>query len=66
MSALLTTAVGSYPKPDYLQRARTQFDRAQISRQELEELEKRATREWIQIQEEVGTSWWTANCIAGT
>ncbi|MFQ5945390.1 MAG: methionine synthase [Anaerolineae bacterium] len=51
---LLTTAVGSYPKPSYLRKARGQFARGQISRAELEELEKQATREWIAFQEEIG------------
>ncbi|MDQ7818940.1 MAG: methionine synthase [Armatimonadota bacterium] len=51
---LPTTAVGSYPKPDYLLEARRKFARRQISKEELTELERRATREWIRIQEEVG------------
>ncbi len=52
--ALLTTSVGSFPKPDYLVKARNAYARGQISREELEELEKRATREWIEFQEEIG------------
>jgi 5-methyltetrahydropteroyltriglutamate--homocysteine methyltransferase len=51
---LPTTAVGSYPKPDYLLEARRKFARRQISREELADLERRATREWIRIQDEIG------------
>jgi 5-methyltetrahydropteroyltriglutamate--homocysteine methyltransferase len=51
---LLTTSVGSFPKPDYLRKARTKFQRGEISATELLELERKATREWIDIQEEVG------------
>lgn len=51
---LPVTAVGSYPKPSYLLEARRKHLRQQISREELTELERRATREWIQIQEELG------------
>ena len=51
---LLTTAVGSYPKPDYITRARNQFARGDIGAQELEELEKKATAHWIHVQEELG------------
>ncbi len=54
MSALLTTAVGSFPKPDYLTRARNQYRKNEISREQLEELERQATREWIAFQEEIG------------
>jgi len=51
---LPTTAVGSYPKPPYLLEARRKHLRNQIGKAELTELERRATREWIQIQEELG------------
>lgn len=54
MAALLTTSVGSFPKPPYLLQARNRFAAGKMSREELEELEKRATREWIQVQEELG------------
>jgi 5-methyltetrahydropteroyltriglutamate--homocysteine methyltransferase len=53
-NVLLTTSVGSFPKPDYLKKARTKFQRGDINRGELLELEQRATREWIAIQEELG------------
>ena len=51
---LLTTAVGSYPKPDYITRARTQVARGKMEPCELRELEKQATAHWIQVQEELG------------
>jgi 5-methyltetrahydropteroyltriglutamate--homocysteine methyltransferase len=52
--ALLTTSVGSFPKPPYLQKARNAFARGDILAQELEKLEERATREVIALQEELG------------
>ena len=52
--ALLTTTVGSFPKPSYLTRARTAFARGQISRDELKELEEKAVRECIALQEDIG------------
>lgn len=51
---LPTTSVGSFPKPDYLTEARFKFSRKQITREELTELEKKATTEWIKFQEEIG------------
>jgi 5-methyltetrahydropteroyltriglutamate--homocysteine methyltransferase len=51
---LPVTAVGSYPKPAYLLDARRKYLRRQIDKDALTELERRATREWIQIQEELG------------
>ena len=51
---LLTTTVGSFPKPDYLARARNQFSLGKIGRQELAALERQATAEVIRLQEEVG------------
>ena len=53
-TVLPTTTVGSFPKPPYLLEARRKFLRNQISREELAELERQATREWILRQEEVG------------
>jgi 5-methyltetrahydropteroyltriglutamate--homocysteine methyltransferase len=52
---LWTTSVGSFPKPDYLTQARSRFARREIGREELEELEKKATREWIEFQDSIGT-----------
>ncbi|MFQ5872448.1 MAG: methionine synthase [Dehalococcoidia bacterium] len=54
MKGLLTTSVGSFPKPPYLQQARGRFARGEIERGELRELEKQATKEWIEAQEEIG------------
>jgi 5-methyltetrahydropteroyltriglutamate--homocysteine methyltransferase len=51
---LLTTTVGSFPKPDYLTRARNQFSLGKIGREELAALERQATAEVIRLQEEVG------------
>lgn len=50
---LPTTAVGSYPKPEYLLEARRKFLRKQISKEELTALERRATAEWVKVQEDV-------------
>jgi len=54
MTLLPTTTVGSFPKPDYLVRARTLYARNQLSRDELTELERKATREVIALQEKLG------------
>ena len=51
---LLTTTVGSFGKPEYLTKARGQLARGKISAQELRELERQATREWVRIQEDLG------------
>lgn len=48
------SAVGSFPKPDYLVEARAKFSKAKIARQELEDLERQATAFWITTQEEIG------------
>jgi 5-methyltetrahydropteroyltriglutamate--homocysteine methyltransferase len=53
-NALLTTSLGSFPKPAYLQQARNQHAAGRLSREELAELERRATREVIALQEELG------------
>ena len=52
---LWTTSVGSMPKPDYILKARSRYARREIDRAELQELEKKATREWVEFQESVGT-----------
>jgi len=49
-----TTSVGSFPKPDYLVKARAEFSKGKISRKQLAELERRATAFWIEKQEELG------------
>lgn len=51
---LPTSAVGSYPKPGYLLDARRKHLRQQLGKDELTELERRATQEWIQIQDDLG------------
>jgi len=51
---LLTTTVGSFPKPDYLTGARNQFSLGKMGRQELAALERQATAEVIRLQEELG------------
>lgn len=52
---LWTTSVGSFPKPDYVKKARSQFARGEIDRSALRELERRATREWIEFQNSIDT-----------
>jgi 5-methyltetrahydropteroyltriglutamate--homocysteine methyltransferase len=52
---LWTTSVGSLPKPDYIQQARSRWARREIEREELLELERRATSEWIAFQDSIGT-----------
>ncbi len=49
-----TTSVGSFPKPDYLVRARADFSKGKITPQQLEALERQATQFWIEKQEELG------------
>jgi 5-methyltetrahydropteroyltriglutamate--homocysteine methyltransferase len=51
---LLTTSVGSMPKPEYLLTARTQARKGEIPATELRRLEEQATREWIEFQNEIG------------
>ncbi len=51
---LLTTSVGSLPKPGYLTSARAHARKGQLDPEELRELEERATREWIKTQEQLG------------
>ena len=52
--SLLTTSVGSFPKPSYLTRARTQHAKGELADEALRALEERATKEWIAFQEEIG------------
>lgn len=51
---LETTSVGSFPKPDYLIKARSEFRRGKRDHASLAELEQKATKEWIRLQEEIG------------
>ncbi len=48
-----TTSVGSFPKPDYLVKARSEFNKGKISAPQLAELERQATAFWIAKQEEL-------------
>jgi 5-methyltetrahydropteroyltriglutamate--homocysteine methyltransferase len=50
---LLTTTVGSFGKPDYLQKARNANARGKLSDADLLGLERKATEEWIRRQEEI-------------
>ena len=51
---LPTTSVGSFPKPDYLAKARAQFARGEITAVELKKLEEQATAEWMEFQGSIG------------
>ncbi len=51
---LLTTTVGSFPKPTYLVKARNEFASGKLSQEELTHLEKKATEECIRLQERIG------------
>lgn len=51
---LPVTSVGSFPKPDYLVKARADFAKSRVLREELEEVERQATEFWIRKQEELG------------
>jgi 5-methyltetrahydropteroyltriglutamate--homocysteine methyltransferase len=51
---LPTSTVGSFPKTPELAQARTKYARKQMTRRELEALEKKATEFWIRTQEEIG------------
>ena len=52
--SLLTTSVGSFPKPEYLTKARSRVARGEMDAEELQVLERKATEHWIRIQEELG------------
>ncbi len=51
---LKTTTVGSFPKSEELKSARAKVRRGQMDPSELKSLEQAATKEWIQIQEQIG------------
>jgi len=48
------TSVGSFPKPDYLVKARADFNKGKVSAADLGELERKATAFWIETQEKLG------------
>jgi len=49
-----TTSVGSFPRPEYLVKARAEAKKGKLTAAELRELEKKATAFWILKQEELG------------
>lgn len=51
---LPTTSVGSFPKPPYLAKARTNFAQNKIEAKDLHEAEKRATEFCVRRQDELG------------
>lgn len=53
-AGLLTTTVGSFAKPEYLQRARSRFAAGKMDGEELKDLTRRATKEVIELQEALG------------
>lgn len=52
-SGLLTTSVGSLPKPPYLLQARNRAAQGKMDPAELRQLELKATEEWVRFQEEL-------------
>jgi 5-methyltetrahydropteroyltriglutamate--homocysteine methyltransferase len=51
---LQTTSVGSFGKPDYLQKARNEHSAGKLDDAELDRLTRQATREVIKLQEDLG------------
>lgn len=51
---LPTTAVGSYPKPPELKRARKRYLKGDLDEEDLRPKEEELIRKWIEIQEEIG------------
>ncbi|HKZ63278.1 MAG TPA: methionine synthase [Thermoplasmata archaeon] len=51
---LRTTTVGSFAKPDYLQRARNRHAAGKVADEELDRLTRQATREVVELQEHLG------------
>jgi len=54
MSALLTSSVGSFPKPDYLLKARAKTSRGDLDAEGLRGFEEKATLDWLAFQETIG------------
>ncbi len=52
--SLLTTSVGSFPKPAYLTKARALHSKGELTDADLRPLEQRATKEWVAFQEGLG------------
>jgi 5-methyltetrahydropteroyltriglutamate--homocysteine methyltransferase len=51
---LWTTSVGSLPKPPEIVAARGRFARGEIGREDLLELERATTRDWVEFQNSIG------------
>jgi 5-methyltetrahydropteroyltriglutamate--homocysteine methyltransferase len=51
---LWTTSVGSLPKPPEIVAARGRYARGEIGREDLLELERVATRDWVEFQNSIG------------
>ncbi|KXB06040.1 hypothetical protein AKJ51_04315 [candidate division MSBL1 archaeon SCGC-AAA382A20] len=51
---LPTTAVGSFPKPEKLKKARREYLDGKLTEEDLRPLEEKATKDWIEIQKDVG------------
>jgi len=51
---LLTTTVGSFPKPDTVKKARSEFIKGRITKEQLHEFELKETANIIKMQEELG------------
>jgi len=51
---LLSSTIGSFPKPAELRRARRQFADEEIEASDLREVEERAVRDVLKLQEEIG------------
>ena len=52
---LWTTSVGSLPKPPKIVAARGNYARREIGREDLFQLERAATRDWVEFQNSIGT-----------
>jgi 5-methyltetrahydropteroyltriglutamate--homocysteine methyltransferase len=48
------TSVGSFPKPNYLKKAREDYSQRKIDQESLEREEERATQFWIEWQDQAG------------
>ncbi len=48
------TSVGSWPKPAYLKKARTDYTQRKVDQEYLEQEEEKATRFWVEWQDQAG------------
>jgi 5-methyltetrahydropteroyltriglutamate--homocysteine methyltransferase len=48
------TSVGSFPKPPYLKKARTDYAERKVDQEFLEQQEEKATRFWVEWQDQAG------------